>query len=94
VAPWEDERWPELAQVTAETHKNDVSLYAWVAKLTIDTQNEPHALLPLPPSLHGRPVFFFFQNTGQLWVHEALAAHPRRTHDPSKADLFVVPLES
>lgn len=47
VAPWEDERWPELAQ-----------------------------------------------NTGQLWVHEALAAHPRRTHDPAKADLFVVPLES
>ena len=34
------------------------------------------------------------QNTGQLWVHEALAVHPRRTLDPAEADLFVVPLES
>lgn len=35
-----------------------------------------------------------YRNTLQLWVHEALARHPRRTHDPSKARLFVVPVES
>ena len=33
------------------------------------------------------------QNTGALWVHEALKRHPQRTTTPSEAALFVLPID-
>lgn len=32
------------------------------------------------------------QNMAEVWVHQALLRHPRRTHDPESASLFYVPL--
>lgn len=32
------------------------------------------------------------QNTGEIWLHQALLAHPWRVLDPDKADIFYIPL--
>lgn len=34
------------------------------------------------------------QNTGSVWIYESLREHPLRTRDPSKASLFVVPVDA